>query len=68
MSAPRYSRIETTRDKLCWLEEQAAQLLRQPPKPGHQHVRELTLRSLRKLINRMEEDLMRSDAEREVRP
>lgn len=66
MSLTHPPRGESTRDKLRWLEEQATALQRQPPQPGRQQARELTLQSLRKLINRMKEDLMRSDAQREM--
>ena len=66
MTAPLALHIQATCDKLRWLEEQAALLQRRPPKPGQQRIRELTLQSLRKLINRLKEELMRYDADRET--
>ena len=66
MTAPLALHIETACAKLHWLEEQASLLQRQPPKPGQQRIRELTLQSLRKLINRLKEELMRYDADRET--
>ena len=66
MNLPRVPLLESTRDKLRWLEDQAAQLVRRPAKPAEIHVRELTLRSLRRLINRMKEELMRAEAQCET--
>lgn len=53
--------VEATTAKLHWLEEQVAKLQRQPPKPGHRHLRDLSLRSLKKMMNRLQEDLVRAE-------
>ena len=52
--------VEVTREKLRGLEEEyeAART-----RPGtSEHVRELTLRSLKKLINQLKEELVRSES------
>ena len=46
-----------TREKLRWLEEQVTALKGKPAEDPH--VRELTLRSLKKMINQMKEEIVR---------
>ncbi len=49
--------VEVTRRKLALLEEQYEEVSREPA--GDEHVRELTLRSLKKFINQLKEEITR---------
>jgi len=52
--------LEVTREKLRMLEEEY-EAARDRPFPN-EHVRELTLRSLKKLINQLKEEIVRCEA------
>jgi len=52
--------VENTRQKLQWLEEHYEQKREQPAEDDH--VRQLTLRSLKKLINQLKEEIARFEA------
>jgi hypothetical protein len=49
--------VEATRGKIVWLEARYAALRQQPA--DDTHVRELTLRSLKRTIHQMQEDVVR---------
>ena len=54
--------LEATREKLRLLEERYAANKREPG--GDQHVRELSMRSLNRLINQLKEEIVRFEARR----
>jgi hypothetical protein len=58
--------LTTTREKLRQLEEKY-EALRQQPAPD-KHVRELTLRSLKKLMNQLREEIVRFETRMSSRP
>ena len=49
--------VEATREKICLLEARHEALRQEPADDAH--VRELTLRSLKRMIHQMEEDILR---------
>jgi hypothetical protein len=57
--------LEVTREKLAWLEEQYAEAKRRPGE--NPHVRELTLRSLKRWINKMKEEIIRFEIQERKR-
>jgi flagellar biosynthesis chaperone FliJ len=54
--------VETTRRKLALLEEHYEEVRQKPA--ADEHVRELTLRSLKKFINQLKEEIVRFEAHR----
>ena len=52
--------VENTRQKLQWLEEHYERKRQQPAEDDH--VRQLTLRSLKKLIKQLKEEIARFEA------
>ena len=54
--------LENTRVKLKLLEEEYARTSAAPLEPGHEKVRTWTLRSLKKLINQLTEEIARYQA------
>ena len=52
--------LEVTRNKLKMLEEQYEATRNKPD--ADEHVRELTLQSLKKLINQLKEEIVRSES------
>jgi hypothetical protein len=55
MSITNRRELEATRDKLAWLEKEHDSIKRQPTDSPHSH--ELTLRSLKVMINQMKEEI-----------
>lgn len=57
--------VQNTREKLRILEARAAAVQRDPA--GNTHVQELTIRSLRRLINQFKEEIARFEAHAQVK-
>ena len=57
--------VQNTREKLRMLEEGVAAEQRDPA--GNTHVQELTIRSLKQLINQLKEEIARYEAHAQVR-
>jgi hypothetical protein len=57
--------VQNTREKLQLLEERYEAVRRDPA--GNTHVQELTLRSLKRLINQFKEEIARFEARAKVR-
>jgi hypothetical protein len=60
MSLQSHRELEATREKLSLLEERYEANRRE--QGGDQHVRELSMRSLRKLINQLKEEISRFES------
>ncbi len=60
MSLQSQRELETTRKKLRFLEERYE--ANQREQGGDEHVRELTLRSLKRLINQLKEEIVRFES------
>ena len=58
--------VEVTREKLRLLESRYEALCQEPLTDSH--IRELTLRSLRRMINQMQEDIVRFQSRASLRP
>jgi hypothetical protein len=58
--------LEVTRNKLKMLEEQYEATRNKPD--ADEHVRELTLQSLKKLINQLKEEIVRSESRMNAQP
>ena len=56
MSIQNQRQLQVTRQKLRWLEERVAALKLEPT--DNLHARELTLRSLKRMINQMKEEIV----------
>ena len=57
--------LETTREKLRLLEDRYA--AHQREKGGDEHIRELSMRSLKRLINQLKEEIARFESRRAVK-
>jgi uncharacterized small protein (DUF1192 family) len=66
MSLKNDAELENTREKLRELEERYA--LRRSEIALNPHVQELTLQSLKRLINQLKEEIARYEAHRPARP
>ena len=60
MSQESHRELETTREKLRLLEERYQMDMCQ--KGGDEHVRELSMRSLKRLINQLKEEIVRFES------
>jgi hypothetical protein len=60
MSIESRKQLEATRQKLAWLEGEYASAKLQPAENAH--VQELTLRSLKRMINQMKEEIARFES------
>lgn len=65
MSLKNERELEATREKLKLLEERYDANLRE--KVGDQHVRELSMRSLKRLINQLKEEIARFESRHSLR-
>jgi flagellar biosynthesis chaperone FliJ len=60
MSLQRHRELQTTREKLRMLEERYEAEMRQVG--GDNHVRELSMRSIKRLINQLKEEITRFES------
>ncbi len=65
MSLQSHRQLEATREKLRLLEERYEANMREPG--GDEHVRELSMRSLKRLINQLKEEIARFESHGSVR-
>lgn len=65
MNLQNHRQLEATREKLRLLEERYEANQRDPG--GNEHVRELSMRSLKRLINQLKEEIARFESRRSLK-